>query len=260
MFQPPLKHVGTRGARLPDVSSTYPIAAVAELIGEPARAAILVALTDGRALPAGELARVAGVSAQSASGHLSKLVDGGLLAVQCEGRHRYYRLSSVEVSHAIEALGVISTAPRRPGAPRPAEALALYNVRSCYDHLAGRVAVELTRVMETSRAVRPSGEREYALGTAGKTWFASLGVDTQSVLRSRRSFARRCLDWTERRPHLAGALGSALFAQLTALGWVARLPKTRALRITHRGVRELESRFGIAARARGADGTPAYGP
>ena len=260
MFQPPLKHVGYGDVRLLNMSSTYPIAAVAELIGEPARAAMLVALSDGRALPAGELARVAGVSAQSASGHLSKLVDGGLLAVQSEGRHRYYRLSSPHVSHAIEALGVISTAPRRPGAPRPPETLALYNVRSCYDHLAGRVAVELTKALETSRVIRPRGERDYRLGPGGKAWFADLGVDTETVGRSRRTFARRCLDWTERRPHLAGALGSALFTQIIALGWVARLAKTRALRITHRGARELESRFGIAARARGADGTPAYGP
>lgn len=249
MFHPLLKHVGSGGARLPNVSSTYPIAAVAELIGEPARAAMLVALSDGRALPAGELARTAGVSAQSASGHLSKLVDGGLLAVQSEGRHRYYRLSSPDVSHAIEALGVISTAGRRPGVLRPPETQAIENIRSCYDHLAGRVAVELARAMEVSRAIRPRGERDYVLGPGARAWFAGLGVDTEALRGSRRAFARRCLDWTERRPHLAGALGAALFAKLVSLEWVARLPRTRALRITHRGERELGARFGIAARA-----------
>ncbi len=249
MFHLKLNHVGSPGARLPRMSSTYPIAAVAELIGEPARAAMLVALSDGRALPAGELARTAGVSAQSASGHLSRLVDGGLLAVQSEGRHRYYRLSSPDVSHAIEALGVISTSGRRPGAPRPPETRALENIRSCYDHLAGRVAVELTATLEASRVLQPRGERDYDLGPGAPALFGGLGVDAEALRGSRRAFALRCLDWTERRPHLAGALGSALFARLTELGWVARLPKTRALRITHRGERELGARFGIAARA-----------
>ena len=249
MFQQLLKHACRRGVTLASVSATYPIAAVADLIGEPARAAILVALADGRPLPAGELARAAGVSAQSASGHLSKLVGGGLLSVQSEGRHRYYRMSSPEVGHAIEALGAISTVPLRPGAPRPKETIALYNVRSCYDHLAGRVAVDLATALETSRVIRPRGERDYELGPDGHAWFERLGIDTKSFFGSRRSFARRCLDWTERKPHLAGALGAALFTRLVALGWVARLPKTRALRITLRGASELEGRFRIVAHA-----------
>jgi DNA-binding transcriptional ArsR family regulator len=223
------------------MNATYPIAAVAELIGEPARAAILIALGDGRALPAGELARAAGVSAQSASAHLSKLVCGGLLSVQSEGRHRYYRMASPEVGHALEALGAISTMPRGPGVPRPPETRALYNARTCYDHLAGRVAVELASALEEARVIQPDGERDYALGPEGKAWFEALGVEAVALRRSRRSFARRCLDWTERRPHLAGALGAALSTRLMALGWVARL------RITQRGARELEGRFGIVA-------------
>lgn len=229
------------------MNATHPIAAVAELIGEPARAAILIALADGRALPAGELARAAGVSAQSASAHLTKLVGGGLLSVQSEGRHRYYRMASPEVGHAVEALGAIATMPRRPGLPRAPETRALYNARSCYDHLAGRVAVELTGALERSRVILPRGEREYELGPEGPAWFATLGLDTAALGRSRRPFARRCLDWTERRPHLAGALGAALSSRLMTLGWVARMPKTRALRITHRGARELDGRFGILA-------------
>jgi DNA-binding transcriptional ArsR family regulator len=231
------------------MNATYPIAAVAELIGEPARAAILIALADGRALPAGELARAAGVSAQSASGHLSKLVGGGLLSVQSEGRHRYYTMASPEVGHAVEALGAIATKPRGPGVPHPPETRALYNLRSCYDHLAGRVAVELASTLERSRMIRLRGERDYELGPEGPIWFEALGLDTAALRRSRRAFARRCLDWTERRPHLAGALGAALFSRLMELGWVVRLPKTRALRITHRGAGELEGRFGILARA-----------
>ncbi|HXB56333.1 MAG TPA: helix-turn-helix transcriptional regulator [Vicinamibacteria bacterium] len=231
------------------MNATYPIAAVAELIGEPARAAILIALTDGRALPAGELARAAAVSAQSASAHLSKLVAGGLLTVQREGRHRYYTMASPDVGHAVEALGVIATNPRAAGQPRPPEARALYNLRSCYDHLAGRVAVELASAFENSRMIQLRGERDYELGPEGPIGFEAFGLNTAALRSSRRRFARRCLDWTERRPHVAGALGAAILSRLIALGWVARLPKTRALRITHRGAGELEGRFGILTRA-----------
>ncbi len=231
------------------MNATYPIAAVAELIGEPARAAILIALADGRALAAGELARVAGVSAQSASGHLSKLVGGGLLWVHREGRHRYYTMASPEVGHAVEALGAIATKPHGAGLSRSPETRALYNLRSCYDHLAGRVAVELTSAFEKSRMIQLRGERDYELGPEGPIRFEAFGLDTAALRRFRRRFARRCLDWTERRPHVAGALGAAILSRLMALGWVARLPKTRALRITSRGAGELEGRFGILARA-----------
>jgi DNA-binding transcriptional ArsR family regulator len=229
------------------MNAAYPIAAVAELIGEPARAAILVALSGGRALPAGELARAAGISAQSASGHLAKLVAGGLLAVQSEGRHRYYRMAGPEVAHVLEALGAVSTPPRQRGVARPPETLALYNARTCYDHLAGRVAVALAGALEAARVIRPRGDRDYELGPEGGRWLEGLGVDADALRGSRRSFARRCLDWTERRPHLAGALGAALLARLLALGWVRRRPDTRALRITHRGEQELERRYGIIA-------------
>jgi DNA-binding transcriptional ArsR family regulator len=231
------------------MNATYPVAAVADLIGEPARAAMLIALADGRALPAGELARAAGVSAPSASGHLLKLVLGGLLSVRNEGRHRYYRMSGPDVGHAIEALGAISTHPRRPDARRPRETAGLAEIRMCYDHLAGRVAVDLASKLEAAGVIRVRGERDYELGPSGRAWFEGLGVDTDALRGARRAFARRCLDWTERRPHLAGALGAALSARLVALRWIAPLPETRAVRITHRGARELEGRLGIAARS-----------
>jgi hypothetical protein len=208
---------------------------------------MLIELLDGRALPAGELAMVSGVSAQSASGHLSKLVDGGLLSVQNEGRHRYYQIARPEVAHALEALGAISTISRRPETQRPREVVALHNARTCYDHLAGRVAVELTLALEQSQVLGPCREREYELGPHGERWFAGLGVDVDALRGSRRSFARRCLDWSERRPHLAGALGAALCSRLLAMGWVARRPKTRALRITERGQREFRERWHIGA-------------
>jgi DNA-binding transcriptional ArsR family regulator len=231
------------------MNAMYPVAAVAELIGEPSRAAILVALVDGRTRSAGELAVAAGISAPSASGHLGKLVLGGLLSVRSEGRHRWYRLSGPDVGHAIEALGAISTHPPRAGARRSAEATPLREIRSCYDHLAGRVAVELAAALETSRVIRARGARDYELGPAGRAFFGGIGVDAAAVRRQHRLFARRCVDWTERRPHLAGALGAALHARLLALGWFAPLRGTRAVRLTPRGAREMRDRFGIVAHA-----------
>jgi DNA-binding transcriptional ArsR family regulator len=228
------------------VNETYPIATVAELIGEPARAAMLIALLDGRALPAGELAIISGVSAQSASAHLSKLVDGGLLAVQSEGRHRYFKIASPEVGHAMEALGAISTIPRNAKTLPFREINPMQNARTCYDHLAGRVAVEITGALERSKVIRAVSERDYELGRDGEKWFVKLGLDMDALRGTRRCFARRCLDWTERKPHLAGALGAALCSRVLALGWVARRPKTRALRITERGQRELRTQLGIS--------------
>jgi hypothetical protein len=122
---------------------------------------------------------------------------------------------------------------------------ALCAARSCYDHLAGRVAVEVTRKMESLKIIRACEDRQYDVAPRGKAWLAELGVNVEEVRRGRRSFARECLDWTERTPHLAGARGAAILARFLTLGWVARRPKTRALRITHRGAREFHARFGI---------------
>jgi DNA-binding transcriptional ArsR family regulator len=228
------------------MNETYPIASVADLISDPARAAMLIALLDGRARPAGELARISGISAQSASGHLSKLVDGGLLAVQSEGRHRYYKISSGEVGHAMEALGAIATIPTSNARIALRELDPLQNARTCYDHLAGRVAVQITGALEKSKVICLRGERDYELGRDGERWFRKFGVDVDSLRGTRRCFARRCLDWTERKPHLAGALGAAFCNKIITLGWVARRPNSRALRITESGERELRRRFGIA--------------
>jgi len=235
--------------------ATYPLAVVAELIGEAARAAILIASLDGRARTAGELAMIANISAQSASGHLSKLVDGGLLTVQSSGRHRYYSMARADVAHAIETLGSIATRPAswasRSGAVGTSSrrlSAEIYVARSCYDHLAGRVAVEMTRALEESKVIRASGEREYELGRDGRSWFAELGVDVDGLRQTRRSFARRCLDWTERQPHLAGALGAAILARMVGLGWVVRGRETRVVRITHLGARELHARFGVVVK------------
>ena len=226
---------------------THPISSVGELIAEPARTSILMALLDGRARTAGDLAMIANISPQSASAHLSKLVAGELLTVRNHGRHRYYSISGPEVAYALEALGAIATRPRPATAVPSREGLEMYRARSCYDHLAGRAAVELTKALEKFDVIRTSGERDYTLGPKGRAWFAELEIDADALRASRRNFARRCLDWTERKPHLAGALGAALFSRILADGWIARCRGTRALRITHRGAREMQNRFGFVA-------------
>jgi len=227
--------------------TAHPISSVSELIAEPARAAILIALLDGRALTAGELAIIGGVSAQSASAHLSKLVDGALLSVLNQGRHRYYSITGPDVVYALEALGTIATRPRTAASVRSPENLEMYCARSCYDHLAGRAAVAVTQTLEESGVLRTTGERDYKLAPKGAAWFADWEIDVNALRDTRRAFARRCLDWTERKPHIAGALGAALFARMLAAGWFARRRGTRALRITPRGASELRSRFGFVA-------------
>jgi len=226
------------------MTARYTIADVAALVGEPTRAAILLALLDGRALPASELAAEARLSAAATSLHLAKLTQGGLLAVQREGRHRYYRLASGDVGHALEALGVIATlAPPAPRALSP-ERAALRTARTCYDHLAGTLAVALADRMEREQVVRAEGERAYAITSEGRRWLKDmLGVEVSAVLAGRRDPARRCLDWTERRPHVAGALGAAILQRLLAMRWAART-RTRVLRITPGG-REALARLGL---------------
>ena len=226
------------------MNTTYPIATIGELLGEPARAEILVTLLDGRTRTAGELAFVANVSAQSASGHLAKLVEGGLLAVRSSGRHRYFSLAGPEVAHALEALGAIATT-KPIHAIRSRANVEMHVARTCYDHLAGRIAVELARTIEEESAIRAGSEHNYELGRRGKEYFAELGIDVDHLRGLRRSFARQCLDWTERRPHIAGALGAAICERFVAAGWIAPRRDTRAVRITHHGARELRKRFGV---------------
>lgn len=227
------------------MQSAYPIATVAELMGDPARSSILLTLIDGSSRPAGELAILAGVSPQSASGHLSKLVDGGLLAAQGIGRHRYYKLASADIALALEALGAIATVPPKKRTIQNPEKLALYTARTCYDHLAGRIAVGLANFLMEAEAITIFGDKEYQLGRKGAAIFGGLGVDVSELARNRRCFARQCIDWTERKPHLAGALGAALCSRLITLGWFARRPGTRVLRVTQQGTRELQDRLGI---------------
>lgn len=208
---------------------------VASLLADPARAAMLRVLIDGTTRPASELAYAANVSAQSASAHLAKLVDGGLLACEPHGRHRYFRIASTGVADAVEtlaALGVAAGSARRlPARSVPPQFL---HARTCYDHLAGETAVRVCEAMLRARWLTPGG-RDFDLTRLGERKLAALGVDVGSARQARRAFARACVDLTQRRPHLGGALGAALLDLYVARGWVLRTRRSRAVSITPRG-------------------------
>ncbi|WP_460519769.1 ArsR/SmtB family transcription factor [Flindersiella endophytica] len=221
------------------------IASVARLIGEPARAAMLEALMSGQALTAGELARAAGIAAATASEHLARLRTGGLVTMVVAGRHRYHRLASAEVASALEALSLIG--PEKPARTlRQSQAnAAMLVARTCYDHLAGEVGVALHDGLVASASLRVGGAG-YELTTDGEALLSSWGLDVAAVRALRRSFARPCLDFTERRPHLAGALGAALLARMVELGWLLpRVKDHRAVRVTPAGWAGLSSVFGV---------------
>ena len=215
-------------------ASGITLATTASLIGDVARANILCALSGGGALAAGELARHAGVSASTTSGHLAKLVDAGLISVLKQGRHRYYRLASPRVAEILETLmGAADLGPtrHRPVGPRDE---ALRNARSCYDHMAGRYAVALAEALERAGFVHLSDEAG-TVTEAGSAFFDRLGLDFHAGQASRRPLCRCCLDWSERRFHIGGRLGAALLAYAEREKWVVRLPGSRALRVTRAG-------------------------
>ncbi|HEV7267514.1 MAG TPA: helix-turn-helix transcriptional regulator [Falsiroseomonas sp.] len=227
------------------------LAETAALIGDPARAAMLAALLDGRALTAGELAAAAGITPQTASGHLARLAAGGLLAMEKQGRHRYHRLATPGVARLIEGLLDISaTLPRRIATgPRDA---AMRLARTCYDHLAGRLAVAIADALVARGAIELTADGG-AVTPAGEGFLASLGIAAAPV-RGGRLYCRPCLDWSERRPHVAGVLGAALCTRCLELGWVRRRSAGRTLEITPLGWQGFAERFGLAPETvRGGD-------
>jgi DNA-binding transcriptional ArsR family regulator len=223
------------------------IAIVAALIGDPARAAILAALLDGRALPAGELATAGGLSPSAASPHLTKLLEGGLLALEREGRHRYYRLAGPGVANALESLALIATQPSRGMVVRSPQAQALRYARSCYDHLAGELGVDIALALQ-NRGLIASAElsKRVDVTRTGVAWLdAVFGIDVRECRPGRHGLAWQCLDWTERRHHLAGPLGARLFQRCCELGWLTRIPQSRAVQLTRRGRNSLRAQLGI---------------
>ena len=206
----------------PDVQADRDLAPVAVLLGDRARVAMLAALADGRALPAGELARRAGVRPATATAHLRRLVDGGLIRVRVQGRHRYHELASPQVATALEALAQLAPAAPVRSLRQHSTATALAEARTCYDHLAGRRGVELRDQLLAAGALRLLDHRDHALTSAGESLVDALGLDLDAMRASRRVFARSCLDWTQRRPHLAGVLPAALTQRFLADGWLIR--------------------------------------
>lgn len=227
------------------MSTAANMAEVAALVGDPARANILVALLDGRALTASELAYAAHVSPQTASGHLAKLNAAKLIDMMRQGRHRYYRLAGPHVGQMLE--GIMNVAMFGPPRHQPRTRLdeQLRNARTCYDHLAGKLGVGLAEQLTAHDHVilgREAGE----VTAEGEQFLAQIGVDLSDARARRRVFCRPCIDWTERRPHIGGAVGAALADRLFALKWIERMRDSRAVVITPAGRRELQDRFGLA--------------
>lgn len=224
---------------LPNVTSA------AFLIADPARAAMLIALVDGRARPASELAFAAGITAQTASSHLGKLLAGGMLTVETEGRHRYYRLAGAHVAVALETLA--SMTPESPVRRRPlsADAQRLRFARCCYDHLAGSLGVAVTQALvERGYLVEAEGKR-FEVTAAGTAWFAKMGLDIASVKPGRNGIARQCLDWTEREHHVAGPLGARFMTALCEQGWLMRSKASRAVQVTPKGSASFREALGV---------------
>lgn len=224
------------------------IAPVAALLADRTRAAMLTVLLDGRPLSAGELARTAGVSAATASSHLGKLLEGELVSVVKQGRHRYYRLRGAEVASVIEALSLISPTVQVNSLRQSRQATALAQARTCYDHLAGRAGVALFAAMRDGGMIEGADadpeESVYEVTDKGRERLERIGVDLAAVRASRRRFAGHCLDWTERRPHLNGALGAAITVALVERDWFERGSSRRSLVLTEKGRAGLADVFG----------------
>ena len=233
--------------------NTNQIAEVGALVGEPARAAILGALMDGRALTATELAGVAGITPQTASSHLARLSGARLLAVEKQGRHRYHRLATPEVARMLEGImqiaSISSTPQRRKLVVGPRDA-RMRKARSCYDHFAGRLGVAITDGL-IAKGVIEFGDDSGLVTEQGLDFLTQIGIEMPQggsvPLRSSRPLCRPCLDWSERRPHVAGKLGAEICALYLKKGYVRRIEDSRALDVTPRGKKALRDMFAISS-------------
>lgn len=223
-------------------------AEVATAAGDPARAGMLDALMDGRALTASELARVAGIPPQTASGHLARLTVAGLVSVEKQGRHRYHRLATPAVARMLESIMQVAAdaEPRRTKAFTGPRDAAMRAGRTCYDHLAGHLGVALADAMVAKGHIELAPDAGVVTDN-GMALLHRLGIDLDARKRKGRLLCRPCLDWSERRPHLAGAVGAALCTHCLEAGWIRRVDGTRAVTITVKGQRNFREIFGIGA-------------
>jgi len=222
-----------------DVTS---ITHIAGLIGEAGRIQMLTTLLDSRSHSAAELAMAAGVSPQTASSHLSKMLAGGLIVSERSGRQRLFRLRNTDVAVAIEALGALAQNSQTPAVPE------IRFARTCYDHLAGVLAIALRNELLRTGALRQRQD-SFLVTDNGKKFLRALDIDADALRALRRSYANKCLDWTERHHHIGGAVGSALLTRLFEMKWVARMRNTRAVRLTHAGEIGFENTFRIRCAA-----------
>jgi DNA-binding transcriptional ArsR family regulator len=222
------------------------IAEIAGLVGEPARATMLSALLDGRALTASELAYAARVTPQTASTHLAKLAEAGLVAPIREGRYRYFRLASPRVAEMLDGIMAVALENRPRYRPLSRRARELSAARICYDHLAGRLSVDLADSL-ISRGHILAGDEAAEVTPTGTRFLTEFGVDLSVSSSKRRHFCRLCIDWTERRPHVAGAVGAALTKRCFDLGWTEKVKDGGAVIVTASGKRGFLETFGIAA-------------
>ena len=218
------------------------LAEVSAHLANPARAAMVLTLMDGSSRPTGELMLAANVSSSSASGHLTKLVRAHVLKVTKEGRHKYYRIATAAVAHAVEALDTIAS----PGAAFRVAVRSRLNpfafARTCFDHLAGKIGVQLAIALQKEGLLRVSG-KNYEVTEQGSYWLIDLGINWRELLGGRGMFAPQCLDFTERHHHIAGALGAALLQRMIELDWIRKTRVPRAVRLTATGRAELSKRL-----------------
>jgi DNA-binding transcriptional ArsR family regulator len=220
------------------------IAEIAALVGDPARATMLTALLDGRALTATELAHAARITPQTASTHLAKLTGAGLLTALRDGRHRYFQLASPKIFEMLDAIMIVAVENRPRFRPLSRQARELSDARICYDHLAGRLSVDLADFFTAHEYIVP-GEGAPEITPAGTRFLAEFGIDLSSLNSTRREFCRLCFDWTERRAHIAGALGAALTKRCFDLGWIEQMNHSGAVIVTPPGQRGFLQTFGI---------------
>lgn len=221
------------------------ITALTALLAEKSRATILAALMDGKFHTASELAYMATIKPQTASFHLAKLVENNLVISEKNGRFRYFRLANEEVANTLEIFMSISPPPEVRSLKQSSQLKRLENARTCYDHLAGRLSVTLTNIMQEEGYIEKSNKR-FIITTKGEHFFKELGIDLIALSRKRRSFCHACLDWSERTHHLGGALGNGLFERYIELGWLESRENSREIVITTEGKSGLKEFFGLS--------------